>query len=198
MTIAERIDPEGACQTHGHGFGEWEYVANNSCEQVRVCTRCNHQETGEREVHSFGEWETKGTDTQVRICQRCAREEQRPLIEGLRDGTLQSRLACYRILEQKPGSVVPMADVQSLVESLATEIRRLYSRTGRGAVVVGYEWVYDEYDYGSPSGLVRAEKYESREEPDPDIAGIKDLVASIPNSLRDQVRELSGEADHLV
>ncbi len=54
----------------GHKFGEWEYVDDNSCEQVRVCTRDGYEQ--KRKAHQFGAWVGD-----VRVCKRCDhREEQ--------------------------------------------------------------------------------------------------------------------------
>lgn len=65
------------CLVFGHSFGEWTYIAPNSCKQVRVCKRCGHKE--QREVpHDFGEWTyiTSNSCEQVRICKKCEYQEQ--------------------------------------------------------------------------------------------------------------------------
>ena len=66
------------CKFFGHKFGEWEYVAQNSCEQVRVCKRDGYEER--RKVpHQFGEWEYVADNSceQVRVCKRDGYEERR-------------------------------------------------------------------------------------------------------------------------
>lgn len=109
-----------------------------------------------------------------------------PLSTSLRNDILPVRLACYSALKQI-GINISETEVQELVESVATEIRRLYS-TRR--VEVGYEMVGQ-----SSSGGKYEEIY--REGPDPDIDGIRHLIALIPTTLRERVRALSGEAQDL-
>ena len=83
-----------------------------------------------------------------------------------------------------------------MTESLATEIRHLHSRTRSVEVRREREKVKEETATGVRWNEELVPVYE--EEPCPDIDRIRELVDAIPNSLRDQVRALSGEAKDLV
>jgi HEAT repeat protein len=74
-------------------------------------------------------------------------------------------------------------DVQEIVEAAAISIRRLYSRT---------QTITDSYWNGT--SCTEGATYI---EPDPDIAGIRELIAILPESLHSQVAALSGEAIYL-
>lgn len=64
------------CKFFGHKFGEWEYIADDSCEQVRVCQRDGYQES-RKAPHQFGEWKyvADGSCKQVRVCKRDGYQE---------------------------------------------------------------------------------------------------------------------------
>jgi hypothetical protein len=66
------------CKLLGHNWGEWEYIADDSCEQVRVCARDNYQEKRQA-PHAFGAWEYIADDSceQVRVCARDNYQEKR-------------------------------------------------------------------------------------------------------------------------
>jgi hypothetical protein len=82
------------------------------------------------------------------------------------------------------------SDVQKLVDSIATEIRHLYSRTRTVRVFEEDEQSYALRTYYTGGARI----YEDQEENDPDIDGIKKLIALIPVTLCERVRALSGEA----
>ena len=66
------------CNIFGHRFGEWEYPAVNSCQQVRLCKRDNYQESRVLLSHEFGEWEYVNHDSceQVKVCTRCSQRQE--------------------------------------------------------------------------------------------------------------------------
>jgi hypothetical protein len=106
----------------------------------------------------------------------------KPLLEVFnKDKNTYVRLACYSTLERIPEINIPDKDIQELVDSLATEIRFLYSRT---RTVIDYLEMPSSPPY----------EIGEHEEPDPDIDRIDDLITLLPNSLRNQVSTLSGEA----
>jgi hypothetical protein len=59
------------CKVGIHGWGPWQYSADGSCVQTRVCQRC--QVTGNQTQHIWGGWQYTAPDScmQVRTCQRC-------------------------------------------------------------------------------------------------------------------------------
>ena len=74
MSIIQKI----ACKLGFHKYGDWQYVAPDKCEQMRVCMADNqhieyltkkHAFGGEWEFnylvlkHVFGEWEYVSEDT---------------------------------------------------------------------------------------------------------------------------------------
>lgn len=63
------------CKVGIHGWGPWQYSANDSCVQTRVCQRC--QATSNQTQHIWGGWEYTSPDScmQVRACQRCGAKE---------------------------------------------------------------------------------------------------------------------------
>ncbi len=66
------------CVFFDHKFGEWKYVASDSCERIRVCKRDGYEE---RRVgpHQFGEWKYVASDSceRIRVCKRDGYEERR-------------------------------------------------------------------------------------------------------------------------
>lgn len=66
------------CETLGHDFGEWEYIADDSCKQTRTCKRDKHTDSREA-PHKFGEWEYLADSLcdQVRSCKRCHFQDRR-------------------------------------------------------------------------------------------------------------------------
>ena len=68
------------CALFSHKYGKWEYVADGSCEQVRVCKRDGHEERRTM-PHQFSEWEyvADGSCEQVRVCKRDGHEERRTM-----------------------------------------------------------------------------------------------------------------------
>jgi len=65
------------CTFFGHKFGEWEYVADVSCEQIRVCKRDRFKEK-RHGSHQFSEWKYTTDDSceQIRVCKRDGYEER--------------------------------------------------------------------------------------------------------------------------
>jgi hypothetical protein len=55
-----------------HPFGEWEYAADKSCQQVRICKRDSYTET--RVLHQFSEWKYVA-DSSCEQIQRCTRDD---------------------------------------------------------------------------------------------------------------------------
>jgi HEAT repeat protein len=96
-------------------------------------------------------------------------------------------LAYYRGLQRIPGGELVPLSHQVLVESFATRIRFLYART-RTVVDSEYWNAFGASGYAG-EWIVTA----SHEEPDPDIGGIRELIALLPDELRERVRALSGE-----
>lgn len=124
-----------------------------------------------------------------------------PLITTLQNSNepLPVRLACYSALEQIPGSNISEDDTKKLVESTATEIRRLYSRT-RTITETKKVWVATNWSMGGEAldgEWVDSNESDYYEESDPDFEGIKDLIALIPMTLHEKVRVLSGQAKFL-
>ena len=66
------------CKLVGHRFGEWTYVAADSCEQTRTCARDGVRESRVGS-HSFTTWAyvAEGDCDQVRTCSRCRLAEKR-------------------------------------------------------------------------------------------------------------------------
>ncbi len=64
----------GGCMIGMHQ-GEWEYLADKSCEQKRICTVCETEQT--RTEHQMGEWTTDPSQpcTQMSTCERCGTTE---------------------------------------------------------------------------------------------------------------------------
>jgi hypothetical protein len=50
-----------------HQFGQWDYIAGNSCQQVRICARCKEEETR----IAPHEWELAPVDPETYYCARC-------------------------------------------------------------------------------------------------------------------------------
>jgi len=114
-----------------------------------------------------------------------------PAVEPLRRNlrmprSLSVRLACYSVLEQFPGENIPADSKQILADDVATEIRRLYSRT---RTEIGYITTHTVFD---PSGYVSPDVPQEVTRRDPDISGIHSLVEQIPETLRESVRARSG------
>jgi hypothetical protein len=103
------------------------------------------------------------------------------------DESVRVRLASYSALDQIQGGSVAEAEIQNLVEAVATEIRRLYSRTRTDIHYITTHTQFDPSGYISPDVEVEVERH------DPDMSGIRTLIALIPETLRDRVRERSGE-----
>ena len=68
------------CRVFGHKFDEWKSVASDSCEETRVCKRCQHQQV--RTIsHRWQEWKYTSSDscTQMSVCDRCGESTSRVL-----------------------------------------------------------------------------------------------------------------------
>lgn len=96
------------------------------------------------------------------------------------DTSVAARLVQYSLSES------PDSDANDLVESVAAEIRRLYSRTVRYSV--------EERAYSASGVYVSTVEHE---EPAPDFESIKYLISLIPPKLRTRVIALSGDAKSL-
>ena len=140
-------------------------------------------------------WVTRG-DWQK--CIRIGLSSIKPLNNFLQSNdSISERFSCYSALVQIQGTNISAKGVLKLVEDVAIEIRRLYSRTR--TVVVGQEEV-EEWGAGSAnSGMILYRDYRdiTVEEPDPDILGIRKLIEKIPFTLRERVQNLSGEAKNI-
>ena len=64
------------CELLGHRFGIWEYAADDSCEQTRVCKRDGYEQKRQA-PHQFSDWIDDG-----RVCRRCGYEEERRAAYG--------------------------------------------------------------------------------------------------------------------
>jgi hypothetical protein len=75
MGLKERIN-QAKCATGMHA-GEWQWVAERNCGQVRTCTRCGN--VAQRESHNLTEWLPAGDPANPclmeRHCQRCRNGE---------------------------------------------------------------------------------------------------------------------------
>jgi HEAT repeat protein len=88
------------------------------------------------------------------------------------------KLACYQAVQRIANVEIPSTHIRLLVEALATEITHLYYRI---ATVRWGEFV--DMDGNDPVRVIRLENWA-----EPDITGIRALVAQIPETLRDEVR----------
>ncbi len=112
---------------------------------------------------------------------------------------LVTRLRAYRVAESVEVGRITNATRKDLIEEVASEIRRLYSRTKSVYYPGTYEYEQDgqTYHYVSHASIhVPGPAPDSRteEEADPDIAGIQELSVGIPKSLIDAVAQHSGDA----
>lgn len=64
----EKLDTETL-----HEWGEWEYFGKHSCEQHRVCSICEEEET--RTHHDWTKWTKNKNGSQFRLCSHCGEEE---------------------------------------------------------------------------------------------------------------------------
>ena len=73
----------------GHWWSHWEYVADGSCEQVRICKRCGSEEQMSEPVHQFASWEplVDKACVNVRMCNRCGYEERSEIPQAHQFGT---------------------------------------------------------------------------------------------------------------
>ncbi len=126
-----------------------------------------------------------------------------PLLFLLRqDTSLKIRLTCYSALEGLPDSQIPESDRQKLVEAVATEIRRLYSRTRTVTTNYSRPGDWEEWDVETSTGGTRRKRSfrvhsYSRQESDPDTGSIHSLILLLPEEIREPVYALSGEAKRL-
>jgi hypothetical protein len=67
---------KGKCALGFH-IGDWVYVRERGCEQVRICSRC-HAETRQT-VHTWGAWQYRASDSceMARTCSRCGEDEHK-------------------------------------------------------------------------------------------------------------------------
>jgi len=86
------------CRVRQHKLGEWEYVSEDSCEQVQICRRKNCEYKNHRSFHHFGNWQYKSGESceQVRICQRDGKEEYR-LLHDYGDWTYVNSATCEQV-----------------------------------------------------------------------------------------------------
>jgi hypothetical protein len=65
---------KGKCALGFH-TGEWRYLQDRSCQQTRICSRC--QVASQQLVHAWQSWEYEGSDDcrMARRCGRCAEAE---------------------------------------------------------------------------------------------------------------------------
>lgn len=59
-----------------HAWGEWKYISNDNCRQIRRCERCDEVEKTFFENHIWGEWRYVNDKdcTKIRHCERCGEE----------------------------------------------------------------------------------------------------------------------------
>ena len=62
-----------------HDLGDWAYMTDGSCKQIRVCSRCKFKE--DRTAHMFGGWMyvIDGSCDQTRAGSRCGAQESRTM-----------------------------------------------------------------------------------------------------------------------
>jgi hypothetical protein len=67
---------KGKCALGFHS-GDWRYVDDRRCQQVRTCPRCNNQ--SQQTVHGWHTWQyvANGTCEMARQCGRCHEQENR-------------------------------------------------------------------------------------------------------------------------
>ena len=67
---------KGKCALGFHA-GEWRYLQDRSCQQTRICSRC--QVSSEQLVHAWQAWDYEGSDDcrMARRCSRCAEAESK-------------------------------------------------------------------------------------------------------------------------
>jgi hypothetical protein len=120
------------------------------------------------------------------------------------DRSFRMQRACYVTIEQISGTQLHENDIEGLVEASVSKIKRLYERTRtvteERQIELGDTWQWEYSDYGE-ADHVQYTDYETyfvdHEEPEPDIEGIREFAESLPESLRERVRPLCGEAGSL-
>ena len=67
---------KGKCALGFHS-GDWRYVDDRGCQQVRICPRCNNQ--SQQTVHGWQAWQyvANGACDMARQCGRCHEQENR-------------------------------------------------------------------------------------------------------------------------
>jgi len=108
------------------------------------------------------------------------------------------RLRAYASLSKSDSEIISEEVTKALVEATATEIRRMYSRN---RTIEGYktedEYEWDLQTYGQYDLIKKGEWVPEETVSDPDIHGIRMIIALIPEPLYQEIRTLSGEAKYL-
>ena len=127
------------CKIGSHQWSEWKYQAPDSCEQVRICNRCQTKETRQHS-HTWGNWtDNKTHSKKLRICARCKAEESKELKMGANPAkikTVYSFVAATIMLDLK--TTMGKAMVQQIFPFACQNLRkgnpefsRLYSQVER-------------------------------------------------------------------
>lgn len=180
---------KGKCLVGLHE-GEWQYLADGACEQVRMCERCNTE--SRRIEHTWGEWYylADGRCDIARVCHRCDEVEHAvehdwgPARYKYSDACEQVRV-CHRCHdEQAAGTVHIWDDWQYLDEDDCTlgqvcvRCRSIQSQT-RFAHDWG-EWQHSDYYNGAVRvcrhcGEMEVDYYVEEEQPDYSSGGAPTL-----------------------
>jgi len=134
------------------------------------------------------------------------------------DKSVIVRVKAYLALEQIQKGYISETDLKTLIEAIATEIRRLYSQT---ELIKGGRYVEEEGTSGywrpdehtglymgrhNPDGFVKGGwvpgkptkyNYHYTEKHSPDLYGIRTIISILPPNIRERVRAISGEAQSL-
>ena len=86
------------CKLVGHKYGQWQYVAEDSCEQVRICQRDGHKEP-RGAIHQFSTWKYVKEDScqQVRTCSHCHREGEGQLVHQFSPWKYAKEDSCQQV-----------------------------------------------------------------------------------------------------
>ena len=57
------------CGKTSHSWGDWKYIDEENCTQIRVCSRCGNKE--ERVQHLWNYTESPGGPYPAQYCERC-------------------------------------------------------------------------------------------------------------------------------
>jgi hypothetical protein len=108
--FANILSARNFCKSGTHQWGEWKYVAENSCTEQSICNRCGG--TSLRiGTHKWNEWEyvNEKLCDQTRSCLRCRDEETKVLHvwsewEYVSENNCTQRQSCVRCGASHPNT----------------------------------------------------------------------------------------------